>query len=164
MLGHVPQQAELVRQLVQLPPAAIDGVGRDLPDQRQHRRPGAIGGQQRRPGIQDAWARHHGEGLRISGGQGRAKRHIAGGLFMAGMEQPYPTVALGDGVEQVVVVHARQGIERVDAMGEQGIDHGFSGGLAGHWFPPDRCHPGTAPADLVSCGNSREAMACIPRL
>jgi hypothetical protein len=37
-----------------------------------------------------------------------------------------------EGVEQRVVVQARQGIDRVDAMAQEGFDRGFGGGEAGH--------------------------------
>ena len=40
------------------------------------------------------------------------------------------------GVEQVVVVHAGQGEQRVDAVPEQGIDGGFGGGHAWHGWSP----------------------------
>ena len=65
---------------------AADRRRRDLPDQRQHRRVHAVGGEQRRAGIQQARPRHHRIGLRLAGRQRRAQRHIGRALLVPGVD------------------------------------------------------------------------------
>ena len=78
-----------------------------------------IGGQQRRTGIEQAGPGYHRIGLRLAGRQRRAQRHIGRALFMAGVHGAEPLGGLEQGVEQVIVVHAGQRIDGVEAMGDQ---------------------------------------------
>ncbi len=90
MIDQPLDDAALVADLVQLAEAAADiGVG-NLPDQAEHRRIHAIGGEQRRAGIEEPGSRHHGEGRRLAGGQRRAERHIGGALLVAGVDRAQP--------------------------------------------------------------------------
>ena len=67
MIDQPRDDAGLIADLVQMPMAVADRRRRDLPDQRQHRRIHAIGGEQRGAGIEQARARHDGVGLRFGG-------------------------------------------------------------------------------------------------
>ncbi len=75
MADNPGDDAGLVADFVQVAVAAADiGLG-DLADQRQHRRVGAVGVQERGRGIEQARPRHHGIGLRLAGRERRAQRH-----------------------------------------------------------------------------------------
>ncbi len=103
-------------------PISADG---NLPDQRQHRRVHGIGREQRRRGIEQARSRHDRIGLRLAGRERRAERHIGGALFVAGVDGAQPVGELEQRVEQKVVLHARQRIDRIEAVGDQRGDDGF---------------------------------------
>ena len=130
MTGDVAQQAELVMNLVQMAVALVDGERRDLSHQRNHRRAHAIGGQQRRRGIQQPRPGHHREGLRLPRHQRRPQCHIRRRLLMPRMNHAHAVAGPLCGIEEVIVVHAGQGIERIDAMPQQALDHSFGGSLA----------------------------------
>ena len=109
--------AGLVADLVQVAEAAADVGVRDFADQRQHRRVHRIGGEQRGRGIEQARPRHHGIGLRLAGRERGAERHIGRALFVPGVHGADPVAdGLEQRVEQVVVLHARQRVDRVDAV------------------------------------------------
>ncbi len=134
MRGVIDQprdNAGLVADLVQMTEAAADRRRRNLPDQRQHRRIHAIGGEQRRAGIEQARTRHHDISLRLAGRQSRAQRHIGGALLVAGVDDAQGVAGALEGVEQMVVVHARQRVDGVEPMREQTRDRGFAGGHLG---------------------------------
>src|SRR3546814_10924810 len=61
VLGQALQDAELVGDLVQHAEPAADGVGRDLPGQREHLGAAAIGGRQRCAGVEDRSEEHTSE-------------------------------------------------------------------------------------------------------
>ena len=125
MIDQPLDDAALVADLVQLAePAADIGVG-NLPDQAEHRRIHAIGGEQRRPGIEEPGSRHHGEGRRLAGGKRRAERHIGGALLVAGVHRAQPVLRPEQRLEQEIVLHARQGIDGVEAVADQRRDHRF---------------------------------------
>ncbi len=73
---------------------------RDLPDQRQHRRVHAVGGEQRRAGVQQAGAGHHRIGLRFAGRQRRSQRHIGRALLMPGVDDPQGVAGALESIEQ----------------------------------------------------------------
>ena len=54
------------------------------------------------------------------------------GLLMARMDHPQTVGSMIEGVEQRILVQAGQGIDRVDAMAQEGFDRGFGSGEAGH--------------------------------
>ena len=122
--------AGLVADLVQVAVAAADVGLRDLADQRQHRRVGAVGGEQRGRGVEQARPRHHGIGLRLAGRERGAERHVARALLVPRMDGADAVLGLEQGVEQVVVVHAGQRIDRVEAVRDQALDRRLR-----------RCHP-----------------------
>ena len=131
MIDQPRDDAGLVADLVQMAEAAADGGRRDLPDQRQHRRVHAVGGEQRRAGIEQARPGHHRIGLRLAGRERRAQRHIGRALFVAGVDDAHAGRRRVEGVEQMVVVHAGQGVDGVEAVREQRRDRGFAGGHLG---------------------------------
>ena len=131
-LTDVPQQADLVVDFVQMPVPLVDREGRDLPDQRDHRRAHPIRGEQRRGRIQQPGAGHHGEGLRLAGGQRGAERHVGRGLLMPRVDDADAVAGLLRGIEQMIVVDAGEGVKRVDAVLQQALDHRFGGRHAGH--------------------------------
>ena len=125
-------QAELVVDLVQVAMSLVDVGLRDLADQGDHRRVHAVGGEQGGAGIQQAGTGHDGEGLRLAGGEGCAQRHVGGGLLVPRMNHAQSLAGMIEGVEQGIVVQAGQGIDRVEAVAQEGFDGGFGGGQAGH--------------------------------
>jgi hypothetical protein len=128
----VAQQAELVVDLVQMAVALVDVGLRDLPYKADHRRVHAEGGEKRGARIQHARTRHDGEGLRLAGRQSRAQRHVGRGLLVSRMNHAQAVRRVIEGIEQWIVVQAGQGIDRVDAMAQEGFDRGFGSGEAGH--------------------------------
>ena len=131
-LGDVAHQAQLVVDLVQMAVAPVDVGLRDLADQADHRCVHAVGGEQRGAGIQQAGAGHHGEGLRLAGGEGRAQRHVGRRLFVARMDDAQPLGGVVESVEQWIVMQAGQGVDRVEAMAQEGFDRGFGGRQTRH--------------------------------
>jgi hypothetical protein len=129
---EVAQQAELVGDLVQMAVALVDGEGRDLADQGEDGRIEAECGQQGGRGVQQARAGHHRERLRPAGGESGAERHVGGGLLVAGVDDADAPVGAVQRVEQVVVMHAGQAIQRVDAVQQQAFDHRVSRAHARH--------------------------------
>jgi len=87
----------------------------DLAGERNDRCAHAVGGEQGRRGIEDAGTRYHSEDLRFAGDERGPERHVGGGLLVAGMDDAEPVAGALGGVEQMVVVHTGQGIQRVDA-------------------------------------------------
>ena len=126
--GDVAHQAQLVVDLVQVAVAPVDVGLRDLADQADHRRVHAEGGEQRGAGVQQAGTGHHGEGLRLAGREGRAQRHVGRRLLVARMDHAQPICRVVESVEQRIVMQAGQGIDRVEAMAQEGFDRGFGGG------------------------------------
>ena len=111
---------------------------RDLSDQRQHRRVHRVRGEQRGRGVEQARPRHHRIGLRLAGRERGAERHVGGALLVARVDGADAVARLEQGVEQVIVLHARQRVERVDAVRDQGRDHRLGrrscGGTVGSAF------------------------------
>ena len=130
--GDVAHQAQLVVDLVQMAVALVDVGLRDLADQADHRCVHAVGGEQRGAGIQQAGAGHHGEGLRLAGGERRAQRHVGRRLLVARMDHAQPIGGVVESVEQRIVMQAGQGVDRVEAMAQEGFDRGFGGGQTRH--------------------------------
>ena len=115
------------------PVPLVDRDGRDLPGQGDHRRAHAIGGEQRRRRVQHAGAGHHGEGLRPARSPARRRAPCRPTVCSCrGWITRIRSPAALRGVEQMVVVHAGQRVQRVDAVSQQGVDDGFGGGHAWH--------------------------------
>ena len=128
MIDQPLDDAGLVADLVQLAEIAADiGIG-NLPDQAEHRSVGGKGGEQRGAGIEQARPRHHREGLRLAGRQRRAERHIGGALFVAGVHGAQPVGELEQRLEQKIVLHAGQGVDRVEPVADQRGDDGLGRG------------------------------------
>ena len=120
--------AGLVADLVQMAEVAADvGVG-DFADQRQHRRVHRIGGEEGGRGVEQARPRHHRVGGGLAGRQRRAQRHIGRALLVPGVDGPHPVASLEQGGEQLVVLHPRQRVDRVDAVAEHRVDGRLGGG------------------------------------
>ena len=140
------EDAGLIADLVQMAEMLADvGVG-NFADQRQHRRVHRIGGEQRRRGIEQPGTGHHGIGRGPAGRQRRAQRHVGRALFVAGVDHAH---AVGDPkqrLEQEVVLHARQRVDRIDAVRDHsfrdcvsrghgcGLGRGSRRGLLGSFF------------------------------
>ncbi len=104
--------------------AADIGLG-DLADQRQDGRVGAVGVQQGGRRIEQPRPGHHRIGLGLAGRERRAERHEGGPLFVARMDGADAVLGLEQGVEQVVVVDARQRVDGVEAVRDQRLDRGL---------------------------------------
>ena len=112
--------------------AAVDvGLG-NLADQADHRGIHAVGGEQGRARVQHAGAGYDGEGLRPAGDQRRPQRHVGRRLLVAWMDHAQSVGGVVEGVEQRIVVQAGQGIDRVEAVQQEGFDGGFGGAQAWH--------------------------------
>ena len=135
MIDQARQDAGLVVDLVQVAEFAADVAVRDLPDQRQHLRVHRIGGEQRGRRIEQARAGHHRVGLRLAGGERGAERHVGGALFVPRMHGADHVGRLEQRVEQMVVLHAGQRVERVEAMRDQRRDDRLGGGHLRHGLP-----------------------------
>ena len=61
-------------------------------------------------------------GLRLAGRERRAERHIGGALLVAGVDGAQPVGELEQRLEQEIVLHARQRIDGVEAVGDQRRD------------------------------------------
>ena len=107
---------------------AADRGLRDVADQGQDRRIGAVGGQERRRGVEQARSGHHRIGLGAAGGERGAERHIGGALLMAGVHGADAVGGLEQGIEQGIVVDAGQRIDGVEPMGDERRDRGFGRG------------------------------------
>ncbi len=136
MIDQAGDDAGLIPDFVQVALVKADGRRRDLADQRQHRRIHPVGGQQRSARVEQARPRHHGVGLRLAGRQSRPQRHIGGALFVAGMDDRRESPGTGESVEQVVIMDAGQGVDGVDAVGEQSGNRGLAGGHSANWHSP----------------------------
>jgi hypothetical protein len=126
--GKIDQTADdagLVADFVQLTEAASDIGIRDLPDEAEHGRIHGIGGEQGGPGIEQAGPRHDGIGLRPRGGERGAQSHVGGALLMAGMDHLDAVGRAEQRIEQVIVVDARQGVERMDPVGGERSHRGL---------------------------------------
>ncbi len=116
------RDADLVVQLVQVTVAAIDVALRNLTGEREHRRVERLRGQHRRARIEETGTGHDGKGLRPPGRHRGAERHIGRALFVARVQQLQPILRAIKGVEQRIVVDARQREHLVDAGGYQRLD------------------------------------------
>ena len=128
MIDQPRDDASLIADLVQMSLALADCGRRDLPDDCEHRRIHSIGGEQCGAGIKQARARHDGVGLRLGSRQRRAERHISRALFMAGVNDAKIVARTLEGIKQVIVVDAGQGIDGVEPMREQRGNGGLAGG------------------------------------
>ena len=136
MVDQARDDAGLIVDLVQMAELAADiGVG-DLADQRQHRRVHRIGGEQRGRGVEQARPRHHRVGLRLAGRERGAERHVGGALLVARVHGADRRSALEQRVEQVIVLHARQRVDGVEAVRDQRGDDRLGGGHLPHRIRP----------------------------
>ena len=139
MVDEPGNDAGMVADLVQMSVATPDVGLRDLADQRQHRRVGAVRGEKRGRGIEQARPRHHRIGLRLAGRERGAERHVGRTLFVPGVHGADAVLGLEQGVEQVVVVDAGQRIDRVETVRDQALDRGLRRRHLLH-ASPARCH------------------------
>ncbi len=91
----------------------------NLSDQRQHRRVHAVGGEQRRARIEQAGARHHRVGLWLPGRQRGAERHIGAPCSCRRVHRLDAIGGVVERVEEMVVVHARHRVKRVEPVRDQ---------------------------------------------
>ena len=132
MVDQPRNDAGLIVDLMQLPELAADIAIRDLSDQRQHRRIHRIGGQQRGARVEQARPRHHGASLRLAGRQRRAKRHVGRALFVARVNGADAVLRLEQRIEQMIVLDARQRIDRVEPMRDEARNDRLGGGHLRH--------------------------------
>ena len=130
--GDVTGEPDLVGNLVQGAKAAVDRVGRDLADQSQHGRVHAIGCEHGRAGVEEAGAGHDRESLRLAGRQRRAQSHVGAALLVAGVKETQAIAVLPEGVEQRIIVDARQAVDRIEPVGDQGFDERVCGAMLFH--------------------------------
>ena len=119
MIDQPGNDAGLVVDLVQVPKLAADVAIRDLPDQRQHRRVHRIRGQQCRACVEQARPRHHRESLRLAGRERGAQRHVSRALLVARVDGADAILRLEQRIEQMIVLHAGQRVDRVEPMRDE---------------------------------------------
>ena len=141
--GQPFEDAELIGDLVQQAKAAPDHVGRDLAADAQDRRVGGVSGGQRRRGVEQPRPRHHRIGPDLAARPRIAERHIGSTLLVPGMDHPQPLAGIVEGDEQRVVLHPRQGEDRVHPVPAQHLDHCRAARHPGHCHPSQRLfrHP-----------------------
>ena len=132
MVDQARNDAGLIVDLVQLPKLAADVAIRNLPDQRQHRRVHRVGGQQRGACVEQARPRHHGASLRLAGRERRTERHVGRALLMTCVNGPDAILRLEQCIEQMIVLHAGQRVDRVEPMGDEARNDRFGGGHLHH--------------------------------
>ena len=93
-----------------------------LPDQRHHRRVQRVGCRQGGCGVEKARPGHNAIDLRLAGGQRRAGGHIGRALFMPCLDRRDHVGMVEQRIEKMVVLHAGQAVELVDAIGDQRLD------------------------------------------
>ena len=124
--------AGLIADFMQVTDPAPDvGMG-NLPDQPEHRRVHRISGQERRASVEQARTRHDHIGRRTAGRDRGAERHVGRALLMARMHHADAVGRREQGVEQPVIVHARQRVNGADAMGDQRGDYRLGRGDCAH--------------------------------
>ena len=109
--------------------------------------------------IQHAGPGHHCAHLRPASRQRGAERHVAGGLLVARMQHAHAAVGAVHRVEQMVVVHAGQRVERVDAVPHKARDDRFGGGHALHGVTAPR----SAAPRVRARGRRDLRTRCLPR-
>ena len=119
MIDQAFDDAGLIADFMQMAEHAADRGLRDVPDQRQHRRIGAVGGQERGRRIEQAWSGHHRIGLGAAGGEGGSQRHIGGALLVAAVDGADAVGGFEQGIEQRIIVDAGQRIDGVEAVGDE---------------------------------------------
>ena len=124
--------AGLIADLVQVAKIAPDMRVGDLADQRQHRRIHRKGGEKRRAAVEKSGTGNDHIGLRRSGGERGAQGHIGRTLLVARVNDPQPVGCAKRGIEQVIVVDAGEGVERVDAVASNDGDGRFGRGVGMH--------------------------------
>ena len=136
MVDQPRNDAGLIVDLVQVPKLAADIALRDLSDQRQHRRIHRVGGQQGGARVEQARPRHDRDGLGLAGRKRRAKRHIGRALLVAGVNGPDAILRLEQRIEQMIVLHAGQRVDRVEPMGDEARNDRLGGGHLRHGACP----------------------------
>jgi hypothetical protein len=116
------QRCELTRlvgDLVQHAPAAADRLRVDLTADHQHRRRAGVCGGETREGIGHARA-GHGHAHADTGARARvAVGHVARGLLVPRDGERDPAVERSNRVDRPVELHARHGVDPVDALGRE---------------------------------------------
>jgi hypothetical protein len=130
VLRHLPQDGRLVGELVQDPPPAAEGGGRDLADNGQYAGVAPVATGQRRAGVEETGPGHDRERRRPAGDLRRADRHVRRALLVTGHDRP-DVPGVHEPVEEVVVLHAGQAEQRVDAQPPERIDDEIGDGARG---------------------------------
>ena len=120
-LGQRLHDAELIGDLVQEADALADLLLVDLAADGEHGRTQRLRRGERRRGVEETGTRHHAVGLWLAAGQRGAERHVGSRLLVA---RVYGLQSAGahEGVEEVVVLHTGQAVDRVHAVGQHGLD------------------------------------------
>ena len=126
-LREAAQDRKLVRDLVQQPVALTDGMCRELPGDREHRRAGGPRGGEGCGGVEDPRPRNHDVGADVRARLRVAERHVGGGLLVAGMNDADVVSLVMQRVEHRVELDAGKPEHRVDAVRDQRAHDGPSG-------------------------------------
>ena len=132
--GQMPQDAELIGDLVQDAKAAADLVGGNLAADAQHRRVCRIGGGECGGGVEQPRSRHYRIGTDLAAGAGIAEGHIGRTLLMTRMDHTQGLAGIVEGDEQRIVLHAGQGKDRIHPMAAQHLDQGTAARHSRHRF------------------------------
>jgi hypothetical protein len=158
-IDQTSNDAGLVANLMEMSKPAPDRGLCDLSDQRQHGCVHSIGSKQRSRGIEQPGSRHDGVDLRLGGGEGSTQRHIGRALLVTGVDGAHVVASPEQRIEQRIVVHARQRIDGVDTMGDEGADGCFRGrhpyGRTGGGFLGLLCHDPRTSERAVECADRR---------
>src|SRR5262249_53782388 len=130
--GH---NSGLIPYLVQMAMALADCCCRNLSDDRQHRRVHSICSQQSSARIEKAWSRNDRVSLWFAGRKRGAECHISSARLVAGVDHAQVFRGALEGIEQMIVVDARQRIDSVEPVGDQGRYRRFGGRHFGHRRP-----------------------------
>ena len=122
------QGRELVRHFVQMTAAAAEKCRRHLSRDAKDRRVAAIGGEQRRAGIEHARPGHDRKGGRLAGRARVAEGHVAAGLLVARADDFQLRLGAVQRVEEAVDLRAGQAVDRVDAVVDEAGDDRLSAG------------------------------------
>jgi len=131
--GQPLHDAELIGDVVQIAGVAVDVGERHLAHDCQHRRVVPVGLRKRGCGVEETRTRYHAVGGGFARGHGGAERQIGRALLMAGVDRTDAVRLVVEGIEEGIVLDARQAKQRVDTVCDQPLDDDFGRSFpAGH--------------------------------
>ena len=126
--GEAAQGGELVRQFVELAPAAPDQVGHDVAGHAQQRRVGAVCDAERGGRVEHARAGNDGVDAGPAGRLGVAVGQVAGALLVSRGDEPDAVALARERVGEVVHVGARNAENGVHAVQQERLRDRLAGG------------------------------------